>query len=53
MRTLIEIRGVGPAFCEKHGESLLGAIRELAPDAPRERQPSSATGTAHALPSNL
>ncbi len=26
---LIEIRGIGPAFCEKHGESLLGALAEL------------------------
>ena len=23
---LIEIRGIGPAFCEKHGESLLAAL---------------------------
>ncbi|TMK25825.1 MAG: ATP-dependent DNA helicase RecQ [Actinobacteria bacterium] len=26
---LIEIRGVGPSFVEKHGESLLKAVREL------------------------
>jgi ATP-dependent DNA helicase RecQ len=26
---LIEIRGIGPAFCEKHGESLLAALAEL------------------------
>jgi superfamily II DNA helicase RecQ len=26
---LIEIRGVGPSFVEKHGESLLTAVREL------------------------
>jgi ATP-dependent DNA helicase RecQ len=26
---LIEIRGIGPAFCEKHGESLLGALDAL------------------------
>jgi ATP-dependent DNA helicase RecQ len=26
---LIEIRGIGPAFCEKHGESLLAALSEL------------------------
>jgi hypothetical protein len=26
MRELIEIRGIGPAFCEKHGESLLAAL---------------------------
>jgi ATP-dependent DNA helicase RecQ len=30
---LIEIRGIGPAFCEKHGESLLGALAALS-DAP-------------------
>jgi ATP-dependent DNA helicase RecQ len=26
---LIEIRGIGPAFCEKHGESLLAALAGL------------------------
>jgi hypothetical protein len=26
---LIEIRGIGPAFCEKHGDSLLAALAEL------------------------
>jgi ATP-dependent DNA helicase RecQ len=26
---LIEIRGIGPAFCEKHGESLLEALGAL------------------------
>jgi ATP-dependent DNA helicase RecQ len=26
---LIEIRGIGPAFCEKHGESLLEALAQL------------------------
>ena len=26
---LIEIRGIGPAFCEKHGESLLEALEQL------------------------
>jgi ATP-dependent DNA helicase RecQ len=26
---LIEIRGIGPAFCEKHGESLLAALGAL------------------------
>jgi RecQ family ATP-dependent DNA helicase len=26
---LIEIRGIGPSFCEKHGESLLGALGKL------------------------
>jgi superfamily II DNA helicase RecQ len=27
---LLEIRGIGPAFCEKHGESLLEALAALA-----------------------
>jgi RecQ family ATP-dependent DNA helicase len=26
---LIEIRGIGPAFCEKHGESLIATLAEL------------------------
>jgi ATP-dependent DNA helicase RecQ len=26
---LLEIRGIGPAFCEKHGQSLLAALAEL------------------------
>jgi RecQ family ATP-dependent DNA helicase len=34
MRTMIEISGIGPAFCEKHGESLLSALRELDRDQP-------------------
>ncbi|HWX97234.1 MAG TPA: RecQ family ATP-dependent DNA helicase [Solirubrobacteraceae bacterium] len=29
MQKLIEIRGIGPSFCEKHGESLLRAVQEL------------------------
>jgi ATP-dependent DNA helicase RecQ len=34
---LIEVRGIGPAFCEKHGESLLAELGSLAgpPDAAR------------------
>jgi superfamily II DNA helicase RecQ len=39
---LIEIRGIGRAFCEKHGESLLAALAEL-PDDGREL---SAVGVA-------
>jgi superfamily II DNA helicase RecQ len=27
---LLEIRGIGPAFCEKHGESLLAALEYAA-----------------------
>ena len=26
---LIEVRGIGPAFCEKHGESLLETLNEI------------------------
>jgi superfamily II DNA helicase RecQ len=29
VEALIEIRGIGPAFCKKHGESLLGALDAL------------------------
>ena len=30
---LLEVRGIGPAFCEKHGESLLAELRALAKSA--------------------
>jgi superfamily II DNA helicase RecQ len=29
LQELIEIKGIGPAFCERHGESLLEALAEL------------------------
>ncbi len=29
MNELFEIRGIGPAFCEKHGRSLLEALGTL------------------------
>jgi ATP-dependent DNA helicase RecQ len=29
MRQLVEVRGIGRSFCEKHGESMLAAVREL------------------------
>jgi ATP-dependent DNA helicase RecQ len=29
VRELLAIRGVGPAFCEKHGDSLIGELAEL------------------------
>jgi len=29
LEELVEIRGIGPAFCEKHGESLLEALAGL------------------------
>jgi len=28
---LIEVRGIGPSFCEKHGESLMEELSSLAP----------------------
>jgi ATP-dependent DNA helicase RecQ len=33
LEELIAVRGIGPTFCERHGESLLKALRELAPEA--------------------
>ena len=36
MRELIEVRGIGQSFCEKHGESMLAALRAL-----DERRPSA------------
>src|SRR5205823_14310491 len=29
MRQLVEVRGIGRSFCEKHGESMLATVREL------------------------
>ena len=29
LEELIEVKGIGPAFCERHGESLLQALAEL------------------------
>ena len=29
-QALLEIRGIGPSFCEKHGESLLDELRAIA-----------------------
>jgi ATP-dependent DNA helicase RecQ len=29
LQELIEVKGIGPAFCERHGESLLEALAEL------------------------
>jgi ATP-dependent DNA helicase RecQ len=34
MAALIEIRGIGPAFCDKHGESLLAALDALDVEQP-------------------
>jgi ATP-dependent DNA helicase RecQ len=35
-RELLAVRGVGPAFCEKHGESLLAALAALGAEADGE-----------------
>jgi ATP-dependent DNA helicase RecQ len=53
---LLEIRGIGPAFCEKHGESLLAQLAALdrdhadapesADEAPRAADASLASGAA-------
>jgi ATP-dependent DNA helicase RecQ len=54
---LLEVRGIGPAFCEKHGSSLLQALRSLAETAsagaapagqgaPREQEPALASEAA-------
>ena len=29
LKELIEVRGIGPSFCEKHGESLLSTLGDL------------------------
>jgi len=47
VQELIAIRGIGEAFCEKHGESLLAALRSLdaekgAGQAPAAAQPATA-----------
>jgi ATP-dependent DNA helicase RecQ len=43
-RELLEIRGIGPAFCEKHGESLLALLAEPAP--PEQALAPLASGAA-------
>ncbi len=54
---LIEIRGIGPAFCEKHGESLLaeltaleatggGSVQRASSDDPPGVPAALASGTA-------
>ncbi len=46
---LIEVRGIGPAFCEKHGESLLAeldALTEATAAAPEERASALASTSA-------
>jgi ATP-dependent DNA helicase RecQ len=54
LTALIDIRGIGPAFCAKHGESLLGLLAKLEQEvnvtarrgpAP-EPQPALASGSA-------
>jgi ATP-dependent DNA helicase RecQ len=50
VHALIEIRGIGPAFCEKHGESLLALLAGLAAgggaDGTVERRAPLASGAA-------
>jgi RecQ family ATP-dependent DNA helicase len=41
-QALLEIRGIGPAFCEKHGESLLAELERLA--APDGGEPTAPAG---------
>jgi RecQ family ATP-dependent DNA helicase len=42
IEALLEVRGIGPAFCEKHGESLLAELRTLAkPAGERVAEPGS------------
>jgi superfamily II DNA helicase RecQ len=44
MRQLVEVRGIGPSFCEKHGESILAAVRELDERQPRDADIPSGAG---------
>jgi ATP-dependent DNA helicase RecQ len=55
LEELIEIRGVGPAFCEKHGQSLLATLAELQnptagepPQGSSSEQPSARTSQTRA-----
>ena len=41
-QALLEIRGIGPAFCQKHGESLLTELERLA--APDGGEPAAPAG---------
>jgi ATP-dependent DNA helicase RecQ len=45
---LIAIRGIGPAFCEKHGESLLAILAELDGDGAQSARPADEHGPAAA-----
>jgi superfamily II DNA helicase RecQ len=40
VQALLEIRGIGPAFCEKHGESLLAELAVLDRDDADARGPT-------------
>jgi ATP-dependent DNA helicase RecQ len=42
LEALIEIRGIGPAFCEKHGASLLAALDGLRDGSARQAQDGAA-----------
>jgi hypothetical protein len=41
VEALMEIRGIGPAFCDKHGESLLAELAALDGDDAAEPEPAS------------
>ncbi len=42
MGELLEVRGIGPAFCEKHGESLLAVLATLAGEERAAIEPAAA-----------
>ena len=44
LRQLVEVRGIGRSFCEKHGESMLAAVRALGERRARGAHFSSAPG---------
>jgi len=56
IEALLEVRGIGPAFCEKHGKSLLAELRVLAKPAgelsaePGGEQPPAADASLASVP---
>jgi ATP-dependent DNA helicase RecQ len=47
---LLQIRGIGPAFCAKHGDSLLAELDELWADARRGETPGAGTAAIASVP---
>jgi superfamily II DNA helicase RecQ len=45
---LLEVRGIGPAFCEKHGESLLTALTALDAGDAAALEPAGRSALPHA-----